>query len=75
MEKILDWHRDMKDERILSIKEASDRLGISMNTLYSWVSQRKIEYVKIGRLVKFKQSGIERFIRDHTVPLKSIENG
>lgn len=58
----------IRQNKVLGIKEAAEQLGVSVNTLYSWISQRKIEYVKMGRLVKFRQSAIDRFIQDHTVP-------
>lgn len=32
------------------------RYGITMNTLNQWISKGKIPYVKIGKLVKFKES-------------------
>ncbi|OGW81628.1 MAG: hypothetical protein A3G33_08215 [Omnitrophica bacterium RIFCSPLOWO2_12_FULL_44_17] len=56
--------------KLISIKETAIQLGVSINTLYSWVYLRKIEYVKIGRLLKFKQGVIDEFITGHTVPLR-----
>jgi len=35
---------------------------ISVNTLYSWVSQKKIPYIKCGRLTKFDKKIIDRLI-------------
>jgi excisionase family DNA binding protein len=40
-------------KRLIDIKELSEYIGISINTLYGWVSQKKIPYCKIGRLTKF----------------------
>ena len=54
-------------KRLLTIKEASEYLGISANTLYSWVSQKKIDYVKIGRLTKFDLRVIDKFIENNSV--------
>lgn len=53
--------------RLITIKEASEYLGISVNTLYSWVSQKKIDYVKIGRLTKFDLRVIDKFIENNSV--------
>lgn len=58
------------EDTVIGIREAAERLGISVNTLYSWVNQRKIEYVKMGRLVKFRQGALDQFIQEHTVPFK-----
>lgn len=47
--------------------EASEYLGISKLTLYGWVSARKIRFVKMGRLVKFKQRDLDQWIDRHTI--------
>lgn len=54
-------------KRRITIKEASEYLGISVNTLYYWVSQKKIDYVKIGRLTKFDLRVIDKFIENNSV--------
>ena len=38
---------------INTIKEAGVYTGVSPHTLYAMVSQRRVPYVKVGRLVKF----------------------
>ncbi|MBS0160911.1 MAG: helix-turn-helix domain-containing protein [Nitrospira sp.] len=53
--------------RLLTIDEASEYLGISKLTLYGWVSARKLGFVKVGRLVKFKQQDLDKWIDQHTV--------
>ena len=53
--------------KLLTIGEASEYLGISKLTLYGWVSARKLGFVKVGRLVKFKQEHLDRWIDQHTV--------
>ena len=53
--------------RLLTMDEASEYLGISKLTLYGWVSARKLGFVKVGRLVKFKQQDLEKWIDQHTV--------
>ncbi len=54
-------------KRLITIKETSEYLGISVNTLYSWVSQKKISYVKVGRLTKFDLRVLDRYIDNNTV--------
>ena len=53
--------------KLLTIDEASEYLGISKLTLYGWVSARKLGFIKVGRLVKFKQEHLDRWIDQHTV--------
>ncbi len=57
---------DKMKKRLLTVAEASNYLGISVNTLYSWVSQKKIDYIKIGRLTKFDLKVIDKFIENNT---------
>ena len=53
--------------KLLTMGEASEYLGISKLTLYGWVSARKLGFVKVGRLVKFKQDHLDKWIEQHTV--------
>jgi excisionase family DNA binding protein len=53
--------------RLLTPDEAAAYLGISKLTMYEWISKRKIEYVKVGRLVKFRERTLEQWIEKHTV--------
>lgn len=57
--------------KLLTIDEASAYMGLAKATLYEWVSKRKIEYVKIGRLVKFETRTLERWITAHTVKARA----
>lgn len=52
---------------LLDIQQTADYLHISVSTLYRWVHQKKIEYVKIGSRVLFSQENLEEFIRINTV--------
>jgi excisionase family DNA binding protein len=39
--------------RLITIQQAAGYTGLSPHTLYTMVSQRRIPYVKVGRLTKF----------------------
>lgn len=52
---------------LLDIPETARYLHISKSTLYRWVHQKKIEYVKIGSRVLFMQSDIEEFINSNRI--------
>jgi len=43
-------------------QDAADYLGIAVNTLNHWICDRKIPYVKIGSLVRFRKTDLDRFI-------------
>jgi excisionase family DNA binding protein len=57
-----------RDRRgLLSFDEAAGYLCIAPGTLRNWVSMRRIEYVKVGRLTRFTATALDRYIREHTV--------
>ena len=54
-------------QRLMSVKETAAYTGLSHHTVYTMVSQRRIPYVKVGRLVKFDQAMLDSWIKQHTV--------
>ena len=54
-------------QRLLSVKEAGIYTGLSTHTLYTMVSQRRIPYVKVGRLTKFDIELLNAWLKQHTV--------
>ncbi len=58
--------------RLMNVEEVSHMLEISVNTAYSWVSQRKIPFVKCGRLTKFDVQEIEKWIKKNSVEEKEF---
>jgi excisionase family DNA binding protein len=55
-----------KEKELLSTSEASEFLGIKKNTLYEWIIQKKIPYIKVGRLVKFRREDLEAWLKRRT---------
>lgn len=53
--------------RLVSIQDAATYTGLSVHTLYTMVSQRRIPFVKVGRLVKFDLAMLDQWIRQQTV--------
>ena len=63
--------RHTKRGRLLSLQEASLRLGVHPNTLRNWENQGKLKAVRIGSLGerRFSENQIEEYLRDsHTGP-------
>ena len=56
--------------RLLSIKEAADRLSLRPATLRHWVWQRQIATVKIGRCIRIQEAVIQDLIQKGTRPAK-----
>ncbi len=53
--------------RLVSIQEAAIYTSLSVHTIYTMVSQRRIPYVKVGRLVKFDREQLDKWIHKQTV--------
>lgn len=56
--------------RLLNIKEVADYTGLSPHTLYTMVSQRRIPFVKLGRLTKFDRHELDRWIDSKSVKVR-----
>ena len=56
-----------EETRLLTVQEAARYLAVSVSTLYGWVWQRRIPFVKVGRAVRFDLSDLEGFIRENRV--------
>ena len=54
----------VKLKELLTVKELSEYLKVNPQTIYNWVSQKKIPYIKIGDLVRFKEDDILKWIKN-----------
>jgi excisionase family DNA binding protein len=62
-------------ERLLTIREAAQYLAVSVSTLYGWVWQRRIPFVKIGRALRFDLHDLAAFIEaNKQTPRKAVPN-
>ena len=55
-----------KQKQLLDMNEASQFLGIRKSTLYEWVIQKKLPFVKVGRLTKFKKEALDAWLEQRT---------
>jgi len=60
------------NKRLININELSEYIGMSPSTIYSWVSQRRIPFVKCGRLTKFDLERINEWIEESSVEEKKF---
>ena len=54
---------EMDMEGLLTIKEAAKFLACSEALLRKWIYQSKLPRVKVGRLVRIRQSDLEGWLR------------
>ncbi len=50
-------------DRWLSVEEIADYLGVSRDTVYSWVSEKGMPGHRVGRLWKFKTDEVDEWVR------------
>jgi len=48
--------------RLVTVREAADYLSVSVSTLYGWVWQRRIPFVKVGRALRFDLDDLKKFV-------------
>jgi excisionase family DNA binding protein len=56
--------------RLITIREAAEYTSLSVSTLYSWIWQKRVPYVKLGRAVRFDLADLDRLIQ-----LRRVEPG
>ena len=54
-------------KRLMTIQELAELTGLSISALYKMVNQRRIPYVKVGRLLRFDSGLIDDWLQAHTV--------
>jgi excisionase family DNA binding protein len=54
-------------EQLLTVDEVADALGTSVRFPRRLIAERRIRFVRIGRLVRIPESALEEFVREGTV--------
>lgn len=59
----------LKNEGLLTTEQAADYLGVTPRTLEVWrcVKRHTIPYIKVGRLVKYRQADLDAWLASRTV--------
>ncbi|MGA2814644.1 MAG: helix-turn-helix domain-containing protein [Candidatus Acidiferrum sp.] len=55
------------NEGLVDVVEAARMLSVSVSTLYGWIWQRRIAFVKMGRAVRFEHRVLREFIQQSRV--------
>jgi len=62
----------IEPNKLMSIPEVAEYLGVKISTIYDWVHCRQIPYHKIGRLVRFRPSDIDAWIASKRVEVYDL---
>jgi excisionase family DNA binding protein len=50
-------------DRWLSVDEIAEYLGVTRDTIYTWVADKGLPGHKVGRLWKFKRDAVDGWVR------------
>ncbi len=58
------------NNNLIGYEEAAQILGIAKGTLYAWVSEGRIGYVRFSpRCVRFQRAVLEAYVQERVVPV------
>lgn len=60
--------------RWLSTKEASERLGITLRSLYRFIDEGDLVAYRFGRVIRVQEADLERFIEASRIAPGSLEH-
>lgn len=62
----------MSEARWLSTAEASDRLGVTLRTLYRLVDEGRLPAYKIGRVIRIKEDDVDAYLESARIQPGSL---
>jgi len=54
---------EMMEERWLSMKEISEYLGVTRETIYKWIENREMPGHRMGKFWKFKRDEVDVWVK------------
>jgi len=51
------------EDRWLSVEKIAEYLGVSKDTVYTWISTKSMPAHRLGRLWKFKRDEVDAWVR------------
>lgn len=61
------------NDRWLSVEEVAEYIGIKRFTVYKWVNRLSLPCHKIGRLLKFRKSEIDEWVKSQDTKMTNIK--
>lgn len=62
------------DIRWMSTRETSQRLGITLRTLYRFIDEGQLPAYKFGRVIRLKEADVEEFISGARIEPGALEH-
>jgi excisionase family DNA binding protein len=57
---------------MLTVKQLAEKLNVAPSTIYTWVDEQKITYVRLPKGIRFPVSVVESFLKDRTIKAKHM---
>lgn len=51
----------------LTIEQAAEYLNVTVRAIRNWIAFSKIEYVKMGKYIRFRKSYLEKWVETKTI--------
>lgn len=52
--------------KLMTVEELADKLSMKKSTLYQWTHEGFIPHIKMGKLLRFRWSDVERWLDERT---------
>ncbi|MBI5847239.1 MAG: helix-turn-helix domain-containing protein [Nitrospirae bacterium] len=53
-------------DKLLTPEEFAVALGIQLSTVYAWTHAKTVPYMKVGRLIRFRETDVMKWLRDRS---------
>lgn len=53
----------MMEDRLMSVENMCEYLGISRDTIYKWIEEKGLPAYRLGRLWKFKAGEVDEWVK------------
>jgi excisionase family DNA binding protein len=58
---------DVKGDRLFTREEAAERLNVTLRFVTRCVQERRIRYVRVGRMIRIPEAALNEYIASRTV--------
>lgn len=60
------------EAQYLTMEETAKYLNVTVRAIRNWIVEQKIEYVKMGKYVRFRKEYLDKWIEKRTVKVKKV---
>lgn len=57
----------MSEPQYLSLEQAAEYLNVTVRAIRNWIAFGKIEYVKMGKYIRFRKEYLESWVEKNTI--------